>query len=64
MDIRFEKIPTNHQALKDYSSKLRLFTLKQQERIAELEKSIIKNCYDDFSESGKRLIALATKVEK
>ena len=38
MDIRFEKIPTNHQALKDYSSKLRLFTLKQQERLAELEK--------------------------
>jgi hypothetical protein len=40
MDIRFEKIPTNHQALKDYSSKLRLFTLKQQERIAELELTI------------------------
>jgi hypothetical protein len=33
-------------------------------RIAELEQAIISNCYDDSSESGKRLIALAIKVQE
>ena len=33
-------------------------------RVAVLEQAIISNCYDDLSESGKRLIALAIKVKE
>jgi hypothetical protein len=33
-------------------------------RVAVLEQAIISNCYDDFSKSGKSLIALAIKVEE